>query len=236
MAQPIVPPQPPVVVEEQVDPGFFEVRSAVAELRDGVYYLNAVVDYRLSTEAVDALHSGVPLGIRLDVEIIHPRRWWFDNDDVALQQSYQLDYHALSERYIVLNVNSGDQASFGSLFARARISRPRRAAAARRCCGARRRSRVRRADARLARPGAVSGAVAAARFLAARLVDRERLVSMAIAKRIRSALLTLLAVLGILLWLVALLSFTRVTENTDDFAQRQVWILLDQHPSASSCC
>jgi PAS domain S-box-containing protein len=49
---------------------------------------------------------------------------------------------------------------------------------------------------------------------------------MAIAKRIRRALLTLLAVLGILLWLVALLSFTRVTENTDDFAQRQTWILL----------
>ena len=49
---------------------------------------------------------------------------------------------------------------------------------------------------------------------------------MAVAKRIRSALLTLLAVFGILLWLVALLSFTRVTENTDDFAQRLNWILL----------
>jgi len=50
---------------------------------------------------------------------------------------------------------------------------------------------------------------------------------MAVAKRIRSALLTLLAVLGILLWLIALLSFTRVTENTDDFAQPQRlnWIL-----------
>jgi PAS domain S-box-containing protein len=49
---------------------------------------------------------------------------------------------------------------------------------------------------------------------------------MAVAKRIRSAVLTLLAVLGILLWLVALLSFTRVTENSADFAQRQYWILL----------
>ena len=49
---------------------------------------------------------------------------------------------------------------------------------------------------------------------------------MAVAKRIRSALLTLLAVLGILLWLVALLSFTRVTDPSDDFAQREDWILL----------
>jgi hypothetical protein len=112
-----VRPEPPVVIEEQDDPGFFEVRSAMAELRDGVYYLNAVISYRLSTEARAALHSGVPLGIRLDIEIIHPRRWWFDNENSALRQAYQLEYHALSERYIVLNVNSGEQASFGSLFA-----------------------------------------------------------------------------------------------------------------------
>ena len=49
---------------------------------------------------------------------------------------------------------------------------------------------------------------------------------MAVAKRIRSAFLTLLAVLGIVLWLIALLSFTRVTENTDAFAERYNWILL----------
>ena len=49
---------------------------------------------------------------------------------------------------------------------------------------------------------------------------------MAVAKRVRSVFVTLLAVLGIALWLIALLSFTRVTENTDDFAQRQTWILL----------
>src|SRR5688572_12832505 len=105
-AQPLIQPPPePIVVEQGDDPGFFEVRSAMAELRGGVYYLNAVIGYRLSTEAVDALHSGVPLGIRLDVEIIHPRRWWFDDDSNTLRQSYQIDYHAISERYIVLNIN-----------------------------------------------------------------------------------------------------------------------------------
>ena len=115
-AQPLVQPPPPVAVApQQDDPGFFEVRSAIAELRDGVYYLNAVIGYRLSTEAIDALHSGVPLGIRLDVEIVDPRRWWFDDDSAALRQSYQLDFHTLSERYIVRNVNSADQASFASL-------------------------------------------------------------------------------------------------------------------------
>ena len=42
-AQPLVRPDPPIVIDEQDDPGFFEVRSAMAELRDGVYYLNAVI-------------------------------------------------------------------------------------------------------------------------------------------------------------------------------------------------
>jgi hypothetical protein len=116
-AQTLVAPPPPIAIEEQEDPGFFEVREAMAELRDGVYYLNAVIAYRLSSEAMDALHAGVPLGIRLDIEFIDPRRWWFDNDSAALRVSYQLEYHALSERYIVLNVNSGEQASFASMFA-----------------------------------------------------------------------------------------------------------------------
>jgi PAS domain S-box-containing protein len=48
---------------------------------------------------------------------------------------------------------------------------------------------------------------------------------MAIARRLKRGFLALLAVLGILLWFVALLLFTRVTENSDDFARLQNWIL-----------
>lgn len=117
LGQPLVQAPPPVPVEQVDDPGFFEVLSAVAELRGGVYHLNAVIGYRLSTEALDALHAGVPLGIRLDIEIVDPRRWWFDNEGAALQQAYQLEYHALSERYLVRSINSGEQESFASLIA-----------------------------------------------------------------------------------------------------------------------
>jgi PAS domain S-box-containing protein len=48
---------------------------------------------------------------------------------------------------------------------------------------------------------------------------------MAVARRLRSAFLALLTVVGILLWFVALLLFTRVTENSDDFARQQTWIV-----------
>ena len=49
---------------------------------------------------------------------------------------------------------------------------------------------------------------------------------MAIAKRLKRALIAVLAVFGLLLWFAALLLFTRVTENSDDFARRQDVILL----------
>jgi hypothetical protein len=99
------------------DHGRFEVRSASVELDNGVYLLNARIEYRLSSDSRDALNAGVPLNFRIDVEIIHSRRFWFDNTTAELRFRYQLEYHALSERYIVMNVNSGQQESFPSLFA-----------------------------------------------------------------------------------------------------------------------
>ncbi len=100
----------------QEDPGRFEIRSASVELSDGVYYLDAWVEYRLSSEARQALDAGVPLTIRLDVEFLGSRRFWIDDEAAALRQSYRLQYHALSERYIVLNVNSGEEHTFATLF------------------------------------------------------------------------------------------------------------------------
>ena len=108
-----VPLREPQIPEDQ---GHFEVRSASTELRSGVYFLNAWIEYRLSSEATVALRSGVPLTIRVDVELLNPRRFWFDGEDAALRQLYELEYHALSERFIVTNLNSGDQASFATLF------------------------------------------------------------------------------------------------------------------------
>ena len=118
----VSPPLPPPAIRVEPpsdadDRGRFEIREADVRLMSGVYFLNATIDYRLSSEARDALQSGVPLTIRLEVELLNNRRLWWDNEDAALRQLYQLEYHALSERYTVQNVNSGDQASFSTLFA-----------------------------------------------------------------------------------------------------------------------
>ncbi len=95
--------------------GHFEVRRASAEVVEGVYYLNADIEYRLSQAAREALESGVPLTVELQIEVTRKRRLLPDPDVAALRQKYQLQYHALSERYIVKNLNSGEQESFPTI-------------------------------------------------------------------------------------------------------------------------
>ena len=103
----------------QVQPRF-EVRSAYMELIDDVYYLNARIDYGLSEAALEVLMKGVPLTMALQIEVIRERRYLLDDEVASLRQRYQLQFHALSERYLVRNLNSGQQTSFSSLEAAVR--------------------------------------------------------------------------------------------------------------------
>ncbi len=100
--------------------GRFEVRSAYAQSRAGVYYVNAIVDYTLSEAAVQALQSGVPLTLEVQVAINRARRYWPDKNVATIRQRYQLEYHALSQRYVVRNLNSGEQDSYATLAAAVR--------------------------------------------------------------------------------------------------------------------
>ena len=95
-------------------PGF-DVHSASITMESGIYYLDTRVEYRLSANAREALDAGVPLTIHLEVEFINPRWYWADENVSDLRQSYQLQYHALSERYIVLNLNGGEQNTYATL-------------------------------------------------------------------------------------------------------------------------
>lgn len=96
--------------------GYFEVRSASTELVDGVHLLDARLQLVLSSEALAALNSGVPLTIELQLQVIRARRLYVDALEAELAVRYELEYRPLSQRYIVRNLNSGDQDSFATLY------------------------------------------------------------------------------------------------------------------------
>lgn len=96
--------------------GYFEVRSATTELANGVHTLDARLQLVLSSEALQALDAGVPLTVEVQLEVIRSRRWIPDSLDAELKVRYELEYRPLSQRYIVRNVNTGNQESFATLY------------------------------------------------------------------------------------------------------------------------
>ena len=96
--------------------GYFEVRSASAEAVEGVHTLDARLQLVLSSEALAALESGVTLTIELQLQVIRVRRMMIDDVEAELAIRYELEYSPVSQRYIVRNLNSGDQDSFATLY------------------------------------------------------------------------------------------------------------------------
>ena len=88
--------------------------------------LQAVVDHSVWVQVLSTRHfglrfavhleNGVVLPIQLQLRVNRVRRFWLDGDVASLEQNYQLSYQPLSERYVVKNLNSGEQDSFATLF------------------------------------------------------------------------------------------------------------------------
>ena len=106
-----------VVAQNEIErQGYFEVRSASTVMRDGVHLLDARLQLVLSSDALDALDSGVPLTIELEAQLLRVRRLYLDAQDAELNFRFELEYRPLSQRYIVRNLNSGEQSSFATLY------------------------------------------------------------------------------------------------------------------------
>ena len=108
--------QPTIAQDSLERAGYFEVRSAATRQVGGVHTLEARLQLVLSSEALDALSSGVPLVIELQLQLIRDRRFWWDDSEANLAVRFELEYRPLSQRYIVRNTNSGDQDSFATLY------------------------------------------------------------------------------------------------------------------------
>lgn len=101
----------------RADEGAFSVRDGELSRRDGIVYLDARLDYRLSDAATEAMENGVPLVIVQAVQVTRERLWgwWWDAVVAGLTRRHRLQYHALSRRYVLTNLNTGDSRSFRTL-------------------------------------------------------------------------------------------------------------------------
>jgi Domain of unknown function (DUF4390) len=95
--------------------GVLEVHSAYVNVDRGVFLLHARVEYPVSPAIRNALRDGVTLTFDVDARVDRERHLWFNSNIVDVTLRRELSYHAVTDRYVVREVRSGDQTSFASL-------------------------------------------------------------------------------------------------------------------------
>lgn len=104
-----------MVVSAAVDAAEFTITTFESRFNDRLLVADARIDYSLSGTAIEALESGVDLVIVQRLVLEQPRWWWRDAQVVDQQRRYRLAYHAISRRYVLNRLASGDSRSFRSL-------------------------------------------------------------------------------------------------------------------------
>jgi Domain of unknown function (DUF4390) len=95
--------------------GVLEVRSAYVNIDKGVFLLHARVEYPINPAIRAALRDGVTLTFELDTRVERERRLWFNASIVDLTLRRELMYHAVTDRYVVREVRTGQQENFSTL-------------------------------------------------------------------------------------------------------------------------
>lgn len=108
----ILPIGAPAAVRDEVQA--FRILNATARLSNGVYHLDAEIDYRLSDAVIEALDNGVALTIVLEVEVQRPRRWLWPKLITRFAQRGRLDYRALSDQYVITDLDTAQQRNYPS--------------------------------------------------------------------------------------------------------------------------
>lgn len=91
------------------------ITHAALEFDNDRVLINANAVIELNSTIERGLKSGVPLEFIVDVRIIRPERWWFDQTLVASQRRYSLTYYELTRHYRVSVIDEDITVNFRSL-------------------------------------------------------------------------------------------------------------------------
>jgi len=92
----------------------FTINSANTTLNEKVYTFNAHINYEFSNGVLEALTNGIPIFITMEIEV-YRERWWRNKNIASLKQTYMLLHHALTEKFVLNNLNSGSQENYSTL-------------------------------------------------------------------------------------------------------------------------
>jgi len=89
-----------------------KIKDMRSLLVDGVYRLSARVQFDMDRKVQAALDSGVPLVVDVETQVVRERLFPWPETVAEKNWRYIIQYHALSQRYIVRNLSNDSQQSY----------------------------------------------------------------------------------------------------------------------------
>ncbi|TNG01814.1 MAG: DUF4390 domain-containing protein [Gammaproteobacteria bacterium] len=68
--------------------------------------LDGTITYSFSDTALEALENGLPLVVRTDIKVVRSSGWFWDTTLVSKSLSQQIQYAALSQQYLVKDIQT----------------------------------------------------------------------------------------------------------------------------------
>ncbi len=91
------------------------IGSGNSYVKDGVYFSDVQIPFKLEEQQIEALSSGLTLMFQLDFSIVDIRNWRIDRDIGTLNQSYSIRLNAFTDRYLITNLNIGTKVTLSSI-------------------------------------------------------------------------------------------------------------------------
>lgn len=88
------------------------IRDVETWLDQERYYLNARANCEFSEESIVALNHGVAIHILIDIKTKQRRKFLWDKTLHTSTIAYKIEYHPLSERYVLTELNRYHRADF----------------------------------------------------------------------------------------------------------------------------
>lgn len=92
----------------------FSVEGLTARKVEGVYLMDASINYRFSEEALEALDSGVPLTLEVHIQLRREGAWIWESDLLEARLRYRILHQALHGLYQVTDLSNGNQQYFAT--------------------------------------------------------------------------------------------------------------------------
>lgn len=106
-----------IMILSPVFAGGIKVKQATSRLVDGVFLIDAEIDYEFSDVALTALENGVPLTVDIHVQVRRDGAWIWEKDIIDFKRTRQLRYLPLASTYEVIDFTNKQKRRFISRLA-----------------------------------------------------------------------------------------------------------------------